>query len=98
MIAGVDGIVISGVSRRRPARQAGGGGVKPQRAHHPGYRGHENVVVDRYVLHRILEKDLRGDVVAEIAIEGVVVNSATRDPAAQLAPEMDAVVVIAVQW
>src|SRR5262249_55554701 len=48
------------------------------------------------VLDRILQKNVRGDVDAEIAVEGVAVDGSAGDGAAVLPPEMNAIMMVGV--
>ena len=97
MATGIDGIVVGRVSSRRTAGHAGGGGGDPNGIDGAIRRSYGDVVVHGDVLHGVLEEHMSGNIDAEVAVKGVVVNRAAGDCPAILAPKVDAIVVIGIR-
>src|SRR6266404_7961866 len=97
MAARVNGIVVGGVSGGGAAGQIRGGRSEPKGIDGAVGRRGKNVVVHGYVGDGVLKKDVTRDVNAEVAVEGIVVNGASGELAAALAPDMDAIMVIGIR-
>src|ERR1700730_11792783 len=96
MAASVNGMVVGGVPCGGAAGQIRRGRSKPQAIDGAIRRRGKNIVVHRHVRDGVLKVDVGRDVDAKVAVERVVVNRASGEPAAALPPDMNGVVVIGV--
>ena len=98
MATGADEIIVSAVSGCGAAGQdaCAGNTAKPKRVDSAICRDQEYVVIDRDVLHGVLEIDVAGDVNTRISIEDIVVDRTAGDDAATLPPDMQAVVMVGI--